>query len=91
MLRPLQAAASAYRIAFGPRAGQKLLTGQGAMTWETDFKQTLFGGMQGFSLHATERCGVALNDRRWNNSAATSPARCWPTNAHRPTPPDRRC
>ena len=40
-------AACAYRIAFFPRAGQKLLTGQGAMTWETDFKQRLFGDMQG--------------------------------------------
>jgi len=29
-LRPLQAAAFAYRIAFGPRAGQKVLTVQGA-------------------------------------------------------------
>ena len=42
----MQAAACAYRIAFGPRAGQKLLTGQGAMTYETDFKQTLFGDMR---------------------------------------------
>ena len=29
-LRPLQAAACTYRIAFGPRAGQKVLTVQGA-------------------------------------------------------------
>ena len=29
--RPLQAAACTYRIAFGPRAGQKVLTVQGAM------------------------------------------------------------
>ena len=29
-LRPLQAAAVAYRIAFGPRAGQKMLTLRGA-------------------------------------------------------------
>ena len=29
LLRPLQAAACAYRIAFGPRAGQKVLTVQG--------------------------------------------------------------
>ena len=46
VLRPLQAVACAYRIAFGPRAGQKLLTGQGALTYETDFKQTLFGDMR---------------------------------------------
>jgi hypothetical protein len=30
-LRPLQAAAITYRIAFGPRAGQKVLTWRGAM------------------------------------------------------------
>ena len=30
-LRPLQVAACTYRIAFGPRAGQKVLTVQGAM------------------------------------------------------------
>ena len=30
-LRPLQAAACTYRIAFGPRAGKKVLTVQGAM------------------------------------------------------------
>ena len=30
-LRPLQAAACTYRSAFGPRAGQKVLTVQGAM------------------------------------------------------------
>ena len=31
VLRPLQAAACTYRIAFGPRAGQKVLTVQGAI------------------------------------------------------------
>ena len=30
-LRPLQAAAATYRIAFGPRAGQKVLTLRGAV------------------------------------------------------------
>ena len=30
-LRPLQVAACTYRIAFGPRAGQKVFTVQGAM------------------------------------------------------------
>ena len=51
-LRPLQAAACTYRIAFGPRAGQKVLTLQGAMPRDTDFKQTLCADIQGFSLHA---------------------------------------
>ena len=35
-LRPLQAAVCTYRIALGPRAGQKVLTVQGAMPRETD-------------------------------------------------------
>ena len=37
-LRPLQAAACTYRIALGPRAGQKVLTVQGAMPRQTEFK-----------------------------------------------------
>ena len=57
-LRPLQAAACTYRIALGPRAGQKVLTLQGAMPRQTDFKQTLCADMQGFSLHAAARCGA---------------------------------
>ena len=57
-LRPLQAAACTYRIAFGPRAGQKVLTLQGAMPREKDFKQTLCADMDGFSLHAAVRCGA---------------------------------
>ena len=58
VLRPLQGAACTYRIAFGPRAGQTVLTLQGAMSRETDFNQTLCADMQGFSLHAAVRCGA---------------------------------
>ena len=57
-LRPLQAAACTYRIAFGPRAGQKVLMVQGAMPREADFKQTLCADNNGFSLHAAVRCGA---------------------------------
>jgi len=57
-LRPLQAAACTYRIAFGPRAGQKVLTLQGAMPREADFKQHLCADIDGFSLHAAVRCGA---------------------------------
>ena len=60
-LRPLQAAACTNRVAFGPRAGQKLLTLQGAMPREADFKQNLCADMQGFSLHAAVRCGADLS------------------------------
>ena len=36
VLRPLQAAACTYRVAFGTRAGQKVLTVQGTMPRETE-------------------------------------------------------
>jgi hypothetical protein len=58
VLRPLQAAACTYRIAFGPRAGQKVLAVQGAMPRDADFKQHLCADINGFSLHAAVRCGA---------------------------------
>ena len=61
-LRPLQAAACTYRIAFGPRAGQKVLTQQGAMPREPGFEQALCANMNGFSLHEAVRC--AADDRK---------------------------
>jgi hypothetical protein len=57
-LRPLQAAACTYRIASGPRAGQKVLTVQGAMPRETELEQPLCADSNGFSLHAAARCGA---------------------------------
>jgi hypothetical protein len=62
-LRPLQAAACTYRIAFGPRAGQKVLTWQGAMPRQTDFKHDLCADIHGFSLHAAVRCGAGATGR----------------------------
>ncbi len=56
--RPLQAAACTYRIAFGPRTGQKVLTVQGVMPRDTEFKQNLCADIGGFSLHAAVRCGA---------------------------------
>ncbi len=61
-LRPLQAAACTYRIAFGPRAGQKVPTVQGAMPRDAGFTQSLCADISGFSLHAAVRCGA--DDRR---------------------------
>jgi hypothetical protein len=58
VLRLLQAAACTYRIAFGPRAEQKVLTIQGAMPRDADFKQRLCADIDGFSLHAAVRCGA---------------------------------
>ena len=59
-LRPLQAAACPYRIAFGPRAGQKVLTVQGAMLRDADFKQSLRADIDG---NSATRC-LALRRRR---------------------------
>ena len=49
---------SAYRIAFGPRVGRKVLTLQGAIPREASFKQSLCADIDGFSLHAAVRCGA---------------------------------
>ncbi|MEO6623376.1 MAG: transposase [Burkholderiaceae bacterium] len=54
-LRPLEAAACTYRIAFGPRAGQKEFTVQGAMARDAVLTQALCADHQGFSLHAAVR------------------------------------
>ena len=56
VLRPLQAAACTYPIAFGPLAGQTVLTVQGAIPKNADFKQHLCAETDGFSLHADVRC-----------------------------------
>ena len=56
--RPLQAAACTYRIAFGPRAGQKVLTLQGVMPRDAEFKQNLCADIDGFGLHAAVRCAA---------------------------------
>ena len=57
LLSSLQAAACPYHIAFGPHAGQKVLTLQGAMPRQTDFKHTVCADIHGFNLHAAVRCG----------------------------------
>jgi hypothetical protein len=61
-LRPLQAAAVTYRIAFGPRAGQKVLSLRGAMPREGTPRQPLCADIDGFSLHAGVR--VEAHDRK---------------------------
>ncbi len=48
-LWPLQAAAVTYRIAFGPRAGQKVLTLRGATPRETAARQPLCADIDGFT------------------------------------------
>lgn len=54
-LWPLQAAAVTYRIAFGPRAGHKVLTVRGAPPREYRSGKRLCADIDGFSLHAAVR------------------------------------
>ena len=61
-LRPLQAAAITCRIAFGPRAGQKVLTLWGAMVREGVAREFLCSDIDGFSLHAAVR--VQAHERK---------------------------
>ncbi len=61
-LKLLQAAACTYRIAYGPRAGQKVLTLQGARAQRGAVSGRSYAPiMEGFSLHAAVRC--AANER----------------------------
>jgi hypothetical protein len=60
VLRPLQVAASRDRIAFGPRAGQKVLTVQGATPRKTGVDKALCTDIEGFSLHAAGQLALKL-------------------------------
>jgi ribosomal protein S27E len=57
-LTPLQAASCTYRIAFGPRAGQKVLSLQSIVRRGEDATPALCADLHGFSLHAAVRCGA---------------------------------
>jgi hypothetical protein len=57
-LMPLQAAACTYRIALGPRAGQKVLSLQTVPSRQADSTQPGCVNVHGFSLHAGVRCGA---------------------------------
>jgi hypothetical protein len=60
-MAPLQSAACTYRIALGPRAGQKVLTLQSGPRFEAQPTPQRCANEQGFSLHAEVRC--AMNQR----------------------------
>ncbi len=57
-LGPLQAAACTYRIALGPRAGQKVLSLQTVPTPAEQPAQERCASAQGFSLHAEVCCAA---------------------------------
>jgi hypothetical protein len=63
-LSPLQSAACTYRIALGPRAGQKVLTlrVESAQTAQPQSIDACCANAHGFSLHAGVRC--AMNQRK---------------------------
>jgi hypothetical protein len=54
-LKPLQAASCTYRIAFGPRAGQKVLSLRTAASGDEKTTPALCADAHGFSLHAAVR------------------------------------
>ncbi len=58
VLGPLRAAACTYRIAFGPRAGQKVLSFQTVSTREPPPAPVRCADAQGFSLHAEVCCAA---------------------------------
>jgi Putative transposase len=58
-LKPLQQGSIVYRIAFGPRAGRKVLTLREALPIDTEIdyeSKPLCANEQGFSLHAAVPC-----------------------------------
>ena len=56
-LLPLQAASCTYRIALGPRAGQKVLSLQSVPSPDKSSTPDLCAKLHGFSLHAAVRWG----------------------------------
>ncbi len=60
-MAPPQSAACTYRIALGPRAGQKVLTLQSVPRFDAQPTPQRCANEQGFSLHAEVRC--AINQR----------------------------
>ena len=57
-LLPLQAASCTYRIALGPRAGQKVLSLQSVASPDKSSTPDLCAKLHGFSLHAAVRWGA---------------------------------
>jgi hypothetical protein len=62
-LKPLQAASCTYRIAFGPRAGQKALSLRTVASRDEKTTRALCADAYGFSLHAAVRCGAHQRKR----------------------------
>ena len=57
-LKALQAASRTYRIALGPRAGQKVLSVRTVASRDEKTTAAMCADAHGFSLHAAVRCGA---------------------------------
>ena len=79
-LMPLQAASWTYRIAFGPRAGHKVLSLQTRPGRAAQPAQALCANAHGFSLHAGVRCGADQRQALEQLCRYITPARPLPTN-----------
>ena len=95
-LTPLQAASCSYRIALGPRAGQKVLSLQTVPSRAAPSSKGLCANAQGFSRTGDkslmrECAAVPISARRSNTCAATSPARRLPTNGSSVIVPGKWC
>ena len=89
-LRSLQAASCTYRIALGPRAGQKVLSLQSLPSAARPSAPELRVNAHGFSLHAAVRWR-ADQRKNWSTSAAISPGQPSPTNGSSVTAPAKSC
>jgi hypothetical protein len=58
----LQAAACTYHVAFGPRAGHKVLAVQDPMTGDNGFERAPCTDMSCFCRHAALRCGADVRE-----------------------------
>ena len=89
-LTPLQVASCTYRIALGPRAGQKVLSLPTNARRGARCTPALCARAHGFSLHAAVRCD-ARSAPHWNGCAAISPAPRLPMNGSLATAWARWC
>ena len=77
VLAPLQAAACTYRIAFGPRKGQKVLSLQTVLPGAPEINSPRCVSDLGFSLHANTACG-AQDRSTLERLCRVLPAQLWP-------------
>ena len=90
-LRPLQAASCTYRIALGPRAGQKVLSLPTIFRRGEPCTPAQCANAHGFEARM-RRCAVApISTRNSNACAAISPAPPLPTNDSNAITPAKSC